>query len=136
MINAGKLRRYKAQGALVMYVRSFVMDLLEESKEFTRKIEMTQIHESGLSIQTRVTDIDGVYIFEVIDDERFYDKFDFTDGFLPVSKVTADEAKGIKAVTGSKKINVLIASPLTSKIVPKIASIYYFNPGTHTEGDG
>ena len=34
------------------------------------------------------------------------------------------------------KINVLIASPLTVKTVPKIASIYYFNPGQHTEGDG
>lgn len=128
MINAGKLRRYKAQGALLMYVRSFIMDLLEESKDFTRKIEMTQINESGLSIQTRVTDIDGVYIFEVIDDERFYDKFDFTEGFKPVAKELE--------VEGSKAINVLIASPLTTKTVPKISSIYYFNPGAHTEGDG
>lgn len=128
MINAGKLRRYKAQGALLMYVRSFIMDLLEESKDFTRKIEMTQINESGLSIQTRVTNIDGVYIFEVIDDERFYDKFDFTEGFKPVAK-----ADGIE---GSKAINVLLASPLTTKTVPKISSIYYFNPGAHTEGDG
>lgn len=129
-INAGKLRRYKAKGALLMYVRSFVMDLLEESKDFTRKIEMTSINEGGLSIQTRVTDIDGVYIFEVIDDERFYDKFDFTDGFMPVVK----DAEG--SVAGSRKINVLLASPLTTKTVPKIASIYYFAPGAHTEGDG
>lgn len=135
-INAGKLRRYKAKGALLMYVRSYIMDLLEESKEFNRKIEMTTINDDGLSIQTRVTDIDGVYIFEVIDDERFYDKFDFTDGFMPVSKVTADTEKGIAAVTGSKKINVLLVTPMTTKIVPKISSIYYFAPGTHTEGDG
>lgn len=135
-INAGKLRRYKAKGALLMYVRSYIMDLLEESKEFARKIEMTTINDSGLSIQTRVTDIDGVYIFEVIDDERFYDKFDFTDGFMPVGKVTADSTKGIAAVEGSKKINVLLATPMTTKIVPKISSIYYFAPGTHTEGDG
>lgn len=129
-INAGKLRRYKAKGALLMYVDSYIMDLLEMSKEFTRKIEMTSINEGGLSIQTRVTDIDGVYIFEVIDDERFYDKFDFTDGFMPVAK---DEGNSI---VGSRKINVLLASPLTTKIVPKISSIYYFAPGAHTEGDG
>lgn len=129
-INAGKLRRYKAKGALLMYIDSYIMDLLEMSKEFTRKIEMTSINEGGLSIQTRVTDIDGVYIFEVIDDERFYDKFDFTDGFMPVAK---DEGN---SVVGSRKINVLLASPLTTKIVPKISSIYYFAPGAHTEGDG
>lgn len=129
-INAGKLRRYKANGSLLMYVSSYIMDLLELSKEFTRKIEMTAISENGLSIQTRVTDIDGVYIFEVIDDERFYDKFDFSDGFAPVAK-SADPV-----VVGSKKINVLLASPMTTKIVPKISSIYYFAPGAHTQGDG
>lgn len=130
MLSAGKLRRYVQKGALICYVRSFVMDLLEQSTAFTRKIEMTQISESGIGIETRVTDIDGVTIMEVIDDERFYDKFDFTDGFAPVAKSAEP------AVTGSHKINVLIASPLTTKIVPKIASIYYFNPGQHTEGDG
>lgn len=169
MINAGKLRRYKAKGALLMYVRSFVMDLLEESKDFSRKIEMTSINEGGLSIQTRVTDIDGVYIFEVIDDERFYDKFDFTDGFVPTERIyaktkdtalvsgktyytVADEVYTAVATAsldvsdigtyyeiaslGSRKINVLLATPLTTKTVPKISSIYYFAPGAHTEGDG
>lgn len=137
MLAAGKLRRYKAKGALIMYVSSTIMDLLEQSTEFTRKIEMTAIADSGLSIQTRVTDIDGVPIMEVIDDERFYNKFDFDPedgGFEPVAKVAA--AEGVTAVEGSKKINVLIASPLTAKIVPKISSIYYFEPGAHTKGDG
>ena len=156
-----------------MYVDSKIMDLLEMSKEFTRKIEMTQINENGLSIETRVTDIDGVYIFEVIDDERFYDKFDFSDGFLPVAKAAAvyalttdtalDSTKTYytksgstytvvaspdvanigtyyemtkAAVVGSKKINVLLASPMTTKTVPKLSSIYYFAPGKHTQGDG
>lgn len=123
MIGAGKLRRYVQKGALICYVRSFIMDLLEQSTDFTRKIEMTQIAEGGIGIETRVTDIDGVTIMEVIDDERFYDKFDFSDGFLPVAGT-------------SHKINVLVASPLTVKTVPKIANIYYFAPGTHTEGDG
>ena len=69
----GKLRRYKANGSLVMYVTSVIMDALEQSTEFTRKIEMTQIADGGLGIETRVTDIDGVPVMEVIDDERFYD---------------------------------------------------------------
>lgn len=56
----GKLRRYKANGTLVMYVTSAIMDALEQSTEFTRKIEITQIAEGGIGIETRVTDIDGV----------------------------------------------------------------------------
>lgn len=130
---AGKLRRYKANGSLIMYVSSAIMDLLELSTEFTRKIEMTQIAEGGMGIETRVTDIDGVTLMEVIDDERFYDKFNWEveeGGFAPVKKDTG------KSVTGSHKINVLIACGQTCKTVPKISSIYYFDPGTHTEGDG
>lgn len=136
MINAGKLRRYSKNGSLICYIRSFIMDLLEDSKDFTRKIEMTQISESGIGIETRVTDINGVTLMEVIDDERFYDKFDFTDGFEPVAKVTADAEHNIAAVQGSRKINVLLASLETVKTVPKLASIYYFAPGSHTKGDG
>lgn len=133
----GKLRRYKANGALIMYVTSAIMDALEQSTEFTRKIEMTQIAEGGLGIETRVTDIDGVPIMEVIDDERFYDAFDWEPedgGFLPRKKVEASE--GAEAVTGAHKINVLVACGQTCKIVPKISSIYYFDPGAHTKGDG
>ena len=133
----GKLRRYKANGSLIMYVSSQIMDLLEQSTEFTRKIEMTQIAEGGIGIETRVTDIDGVPIMEVIDDERFYDAFDWEPkdgGFQPVKKAAA--AEGVTAVTGSHKINVLVACGQTCKTVPKISSIYYFEPGAHTEGDG
>lgn len=135
----GKLRRYKANGSLIMYVRSDIMDALEQSTEFTRKIEMTQIAEGGMGIETRVTDIDGVPIMEVIDDERFYDAFDWNPeggGFAPLKKVTADSSKEIEAVTGAHKINVLVACGQTCKTVPKISSIYYFAPGAHTEGDG
>lgn len=104
----GKLRRYKANGSLIMYVRSEIMDALEQSTEFTRKIEMTQIAEGGLGIETRVTEIDGVPIMEVIDDERFYDAFDWEPeggGFAPLKKVAAES--GVEAVTGAHKINVL-----------------------------
>lgn len=137
MLSAGKLRRYKATGTLIMYVDSFIMDLLELSTEFTRKIEVTQISEGGIGIETRVTYIDGVPVMEVIDNERFYDKFDFESdkgGFVPVSKVEASEE--VEAVEGSHKINVLIACGKTCKTVPKISSIYYFEPGAHTKGDG
>lgn len=133
----GKLRRYKANGTLIMYVTSQIMDALEQSTEFTRKIEMTQIAEGGMGIETRVTDIDGVPIMEVIDDERFYDAFDWEPeggGFAPLKKVAA--ASGVKAVTGAHKINVLVACGQTCKTVPKINSIYYFEPGGHTKGDG
>ena len=121
----GKLRRYKASGSLIMYVTSAIMDLLEQSTEFTRKIEMTQIAEGGLGIETRVTDIDGVPIMEVIDDECFYDAFDWDP----------DEG-GFEPAVGAHKINVLIACGQTCKFVPKISSIYYFEPGAHTKGDG
>ena len=124
-LSAGKLRRYKAKGALIGYVRSEIMDLLEQSSSFTRKIEMTQIAEGGVGIETRVTEIDGVPVMEVIDDERFYDAFNFE----------SDEG-GFEPAVGAHKINVLIASPLTCKTVPKISSIYFFEPGAHTEGDG
>lgn len=130
-ISAGKLRRYKAMGALVAYVRSEIMDLLEKSTEIDRKIELTQIAEGGAGIETRVTKIDGVPVFEVIDDEVFYDYFDFdgeNGGFAPVVPGEGEE--------GSHQINILIASPLTTKYVPKISSIYFFAPGAHTQGDG
>ena len=136
---AGKLRRYKANGSLIMYVSSAIMDLLELSTEFTRKIEMTQIAEGGLGIETRVTDIDGVPVMEVIDDERFYDAFDWEPeggGFEPRKKKAESTTGAGDAVTGAHKINVLVACGQTCKIVPKISSIYYFDPGAHTEGDG
>lgn len=168
---AGKLRRYKAKGALVMYVSSHIMDLLELSKEFSRSISMTQIAEGGTGIETRVTDIDGVPVMEVVDDERFYDNFDWdpVDGGFDIAKsvyaltqdtevnksktyYTKEEGGTYKAVSsptktnigtyyekttdGSHKINVLIACLMTCKTVPKISSIYYFEPGAHTKGDG
>lgn len=139
ILSKGKLRRYKAQGALIMYVTSAIMDALEQSTEFTRKIEMTQIAEGGMGIETRVTEIDGVPIMEVIDDERFYDAFDWepeNGGFQPLKKKAESSTGKGDGVTGAHKINVLVACGLTCKIVPKISSIYYFDPGAHTKGDG
>ena len=121
----GKLRRYRARGSLIMYVTSCIMDLLEQSTEFTRNIELTQIAEGGLGIETRVTEIDGVPIMEVVDDERFYDNFNWEP-----------ENGGFEPATGAHKINVLVACGETCKTVPKISSIYFFAPGSHTKGDG
>ena len=121
----GKLRRYRARGSLVMYVSSAIMDALEQSTEFTRKIELTQIAEGGMGIESRVTEIDGVPVIEVIDDERFYDSFKWDSA-----------SGGFEPATGAHKLNVVVASLETVKTVPKISSIYYFAPGAHTEGDG
>jgi len=125
-LSAGKLRRYRANGGLIMYVTSAIMDALEQSSEFNRVISITQVADGGEGIETRVTNIDGVNVMEVIDDEVFYDSFNFAPdngGFEPTNST-------------AHKINVLIATPMTTKLVPKISSIYYFNPGAHTEGDG
>lgn len=119
----GKLRRYRNKG-LIVYVAPTLMDLLATSTELTHSMDVTTIAANdGKAIQTRVTVIDGVPIVEVIDDDRFYSKFDFTDGYKPAS-------------TGSYKINMLGATPMTASMVNKISSIYFFAPGEHTSGDG
>ena len=92
-----------------------------------------------MGIETRVTDIDGVPIMEVIDDERFYDAFDWEPedgGFAPRKKKAESETGKGDGVTGAHMINVLVACGQTCRTVPKISSIYYFEPGAHTEGDG
>lgn len=116
----GKLKLYRQRGSLVGYVRSEVMDLLAVSTELKLNVQVDTIVEGGKAIETRVVRINGVPIFEVIDDDRFNTAFDFTEGF---------EAQG-------KEINILFASVETVKLVPKISSIYYFSAGQHTEGDG
>lgn len=173
-----KVKKYRR--SLIVYVASHIMDKLELSTELQRKIEMTQIADGGVGIETRYTMIDGVPIFEVIDEDRFYDKFNFNPtggGFEPIAQilptyaktedVAIDEEKTYYTrsgsagayvytkvaspavadiatyyevtntpVVGSKKLNVLIASTDTTLTVPKISSIYFWEPGAHVEGDG
>lgn len=118
----GNVRRYRNKG-LIVYVASGIMDLLSTSTELSKSIDTTTIAaDDGKAIQTRITAIDGVPIVEVIDDDRFYSSFDFTDGYSPAE--------------GAYKINMLAATPLTTKFVNKISSIYFFAPGEHTDGDG
>lgn len=116
-----RLRRYSNKG-LLLYVRGEIMDLLSLSTEYNRNINVEGLSDSPKGLQTRIAYIDGVYLIEVIDDERFYTMFDFTDGF--------------ELVSGSKKINVLAATPRTTKYVPKLSSLYLFFAGEHTQGDG
>lgn len=113
------VRKYGAQN-IIQYVSSEVMDMLERSKEFTRNITNQKV---GLTaLESRITSIDGVKIVEVWDIDRFYTKFDFSDGFKP------DEA--------GKLINVLTVAVPTQISVVKHNAIYLFAPGQHTEGDG
>ncbi len=116
-----KNRRYSNKG-LLFYVRGEIMDLLSMSNEYGRSISIEGLSDSPKGLQTRIAKIDGVALIEVIDDDRFYTEFDFTDGF--------------KITETSKKINVLAATPQTTKYVDKISSLYLFFPGEHTEGDG
>jgi len=122
MVTKGKLRLYKQNGSLIMYINSTIMDLLEQATDFTRKIDVTTIADGGTGIETRITSIDGMPVIEVIDTDRFYTAFNFTDGY--------------KAAVGAYKINALIASTETVKEVNKINNIYTFAPGAHTVGDG
>ena len=83
-----KVKKYRR--SLIVYVASWVMDLLELSTQLDRKIEMTQVADGGIGIETRYTSIDGVPILECIEDERFYNKFNFSPeggGFDPIAQV-------------------------------------------------
>jgi hypothetical protein len=69
----GKLKVYRAGGSTVCYARGFILDLLSVAPNFQRKIEVTSIADNGASVETRITSLDGTYIIEIFDDERFYD---------------------------------------------------------------
>lgn len=129
MFKAGRMRAYKQEGSLLAYVSSDIMDLLELSSTFQRKIEMTSIADGGVGYETRVTNVDGVDLLEVVDTERFNTSFDFT--------AAANSGDGgFEPTATAVPINVAIASMRTAKKVPKLSSIYWFAPGTHTVGDG
>ena len=67
MLAAGKLRRYRARGALIAYVSSAVMNALEQAPELTHTIELTRIADGGTGSETRVTEIDGLPLMAVVD---------------------------------------------------------------------
>lgn len=120
----GKLRRYRQRKSLMAYITSDIMDALEMSTEVTRALNVQSMNISDVvgGIESRVTFIDNIPLVEVIDDNRFYDDFDYNDGFV--------------AKEGSHKINMLVACLETCFTVMKVTDIYFFAPGSHTQGDG
>ncbi|ARJ93586.1 hypothetical protein D2E20_02118 [Listeria monocytogenes] len=114
-----KVKKYGTQN-LVMYVSVDVMAALELSKDFTRTISNQNIGPS--SLETRVTGIDGVKIVEIEAEDRFYDTFDFTDGYKPAAS--------------AKKLNYLLINKGSVIGGTKHASIYLHAPGSVGQGDG
>lgn len=115
-----KVKKYGTQN-LVMYVSPDVMYALEMCKEFTRNIEVQNI--AGPStLETRISKIDGVRLVEVEAEERFFDTFDFTDGF--------------KATPTAKKLNYLLVNKGSVIGGIKHSSIYLHKPGSVGQGDG
>ncbi|HDU6518161.1 TPA: hypothetical protein ACGXZO_001305 [Listeria monocytogenes] len=114
-----KVKKYGTQN-LVMYVSVDVMAALELSKDFTRAISNQNIGPS--SLETRVTGIDGVKLVEIEAEDRFYDTFDFTDGYKPAAS--------------AKKLNYLLINKGSVIGGTKHASIYLHAPGSVGQGDG
>ncbi|HDM8994216.1 TPA: hypothetical protein P0V47_001462 [Listeria innocua] len=114
-----KVKKYGTQN-LVMYVSVDVMAALELSKDFTRTISNQNIGPS--SLETRVTGIDGVKLVEIEVEDRFYDTFDFTDGYKPAAS--------------AKKLNYLLINKGSVIGGTKHASIYLHAPGSVGQGDG
>lgn len=114
-----KVKKYGTQN-LVMYVSVDVMAALELSKDFTRTISNQNIGPS--SLETRVTGIDGFKLVEIEAEDRFYDTFDFTDGYKPAAS--------------AKKLNYLLINKGSVIGGTKHASIYLHAPGSVGQGDG
>ena len=129
-----KVRRYR--GSLICYVRSELMAALELALGDKAKIEWTSISGLEFSIETRVANVDGVPIMEVIDNDRFCTKFDYTEGFTKSNVASSTQTDPAWKKLAGKDLNLLIASTRTAFTVPKLSNIYMFEPGTHTEGDG
>lgn len=115
----GKIRTLISQGACVLYVSTDIMDILARTDLLSRFINVAQIIE-GHSITTRIVRYNNLPIIEVVDGDRFYDAYDFTDGFV--------------AEAGANKINMLLATPLTTKTVIDYTFLNILEPGTHSFG--
>lgn len=119
----GRLRAYAASGALICFVNSTIMSLLEQASNFDRRISVENraiVPSEGADLVTRIARINSVNYIEVIDDERFYTAFDFipTDDFL-----------SFEPGTGAYKINYLYATVGAVQTVPYFNDIYIYQPG-------
>ncbi|WP_077623835.1 hypothetical protein [Sediminibacillus massiliensis] len=113
-----KVRKYGIAN-LVVYVSADVMDAIELYKEGKGSISISN---EGTIIETRVTTLDGVRLIEVFDVDRFHSSFDFTDGFVPAADAL--------------QLNWVIVYRGAVVAKSKLNSVYLFQPGDHTEGDG
>lgn len=113
------IRKYGAQN-IIGFVSSEVMDFLERSKEFTRSITNQNVGTTAL--ESRVTSIDGVQLVEVWDDSRFKSAYDFEDGFVPTEDAV--------------DINFIFVAKQSVIAIVKENTIFLFNPGEHSQGDG
>lgn len=113
-----KVRKFGTAN-LLCYVSSEVMDALESYREGKGNFSLQN---EGTVLETRVTVVDGVKLIEVFDVDRFYNEFDFTDGFKPIET--------------SEQLNWIIVNKGTIVAKKKLNSIYLFQPGQHTQGDG
>lgn len=135
----GKVRAYR--GSTIVYIHYALMDLLESALGDKASISWTTISDYEFSIETRVARVDGVPIMEVDDITRFATKFNYAPadgngGFAVSSDASeASTASAWEALAG-KQIAILAASTATCFTVTKVISIYFHQPGEHTEGDG
>lgn len=113
-----KVRKYGTAN-LVAYVSSDVMSLIGDYKADKGSFSLQN---EGTLIETRTTKVDGVTLIEVFDADRFHSSFDFTTGFA--------------SDTGSYALNWIIVNKGSIVAKAKLNTVYLFNPGSHTQGDG
>lgn len=117
-----KLRRHIKSGRLVSFVSTTIMNLLEQSDEFDRKINVVTdpLMGDGVGINTRIAMIDRVTVIEVVDTERFYTGFDYAPATSTLS---------FEPATGSFAIDMLFATIGLTETVPVFEDVYVNEPG-------
>lgn len=114
-IAKAKCKLYRGrQGGLLCYTRSEIMDLLALSSEIQHRMEVDRNKDTGA--ETRILNINGVKLIEIINQDRFMTSYVYTNGFTP-----AEDAG---------EINILMVAPEMNRIVQKYNKIRYFEPGT------
>ena len=112
------LRKYGSAN-IVGFVSSATLDLLERSTEFTRNITNQNVGQT--SLESRVTDIDGVKLVEVQDSDRLETSYNLAEGAKPQSNAV--------------DINYLFVVKQAVIPVVKENAVFMFAPGEHSQGD-
>lgn len=112
------LRKYGSAN-IVGFVSSATLDLLERSTEFTRNITNQNVGQT--SLESRVTDIDGVKLVEVQDSDRL--------------KTSYNLAEGAKPQSNAVDVNYLFVVKQAVIPVVKENAVFMFAPGEHSQGD-